>query len=295
MELESTRIFVKVIQQGSFSKAAALMKLPLSTISRTISRLEAEVGTKLIQRTTRSLKLTPAGRVYFENAVGPIQLLEDARRSLQGNDSVIAGKIKITATEDLGKYAITPIIAALSLDYPELSFEMNYTDQLIDIMGEGYDLAIRVGQMKSSRLRAKKVGEISLVLVASPEYLNGKPKIREPQDLEQHSLMTFSADSNPHLRLSSKLKNNSVNVNYKMQSNHMDSLITLASLGAGVAIVPHFTCKNLLAEKKLVRVLQDWNLGSHPTYIVTTGGSSLSAKVKLASDRLYEALSKILK
>lgn len=295
MELESTRIFVKVVQQGSFSKAAQLLKLPLSTVSRTISRLEAEIGTKLLHRTTRSLKLTAPGRVYFESSASSIQTLEDARRSLQGSDSIVAGIVKITAPEDLGKYAVTPIIAELMREYPELIFDFLYTDQVIDLVGEGFDLAIRVGQLESSRLTAKKVGQIEMVLVASPEYLAKNPKIREPRDLESQSVIFFSPDlAASKLKLQSKTRSVTIKVEGRAHGNQMESLLALSSLHAGISIVPHFACKQLLNEKHLVRVLPEWSVGGYPAYIVSTGGPMPSARVRLVSNRLAEALMKIL-
>lgn len=295
MELESTRIFVKVVQQGSFSKAAQILKLPLSTVSRTISRLESEIGTKLLHRTTRSLKLTAPGRVYFESSASSIQTLEDARRSLQGNDSIVAGTVKITAPVDLGKYAVTPLIAAMMREHPDLVFDFQYTDQVVDLVGEGFDLALRVGQLEASRLTAKKVGQIEMVLVASPEYLAKNPKIREPRDLENHRVIFFSPDeSASKLKLQSKTRSLSIKVESRAHGNQMESLLTLSSLHAGISVVPHFACKQLLHEKRLVRILPEWSVGSYPAYIVSTGGLTPPTRVRLVSDRLAEALSKIL-
>src|SRR4051812_36061970 len=110
MDLELTRYFVKVVQNGSFSRAADLLKLPKSTVSKAITRLEHDTGTKLLLRTTRSLTLTAAGRAFYDTCLGPVHILEDAQKSLYGQDSILSGTLKITAPEDLGAHVISPAV-----------------------------------------------------------------------------------------------------------------------------------------------------------------------------------------
>lgn len=129
--IELTRIFVKVIQHGSFSKAADSLKIPKSTVSKAISRLERETGTKLLLRTTRSQTLTASGRAFYETCLEPLQILEDAQKSLFGKDAIIAGKIRITAPEDLGTHVIAPIIGELSQSYDKLFFELLYLNKVV--------------------------------------------------------------------------------------------------------------------------------------------------------------------
>jgi LysR family transcriptional regulator for bpeEF and oprC len=293
MELESSRVFVKVVQLGSFSKAALLLKMPVSSVSRTISGLEGEVGTKLLTRTTRSLRLTAAGRGFFESCVGPVQLLEDARRSLQGRDSIMAGPIKLTAPEDLGKYVVTPAIASLAREHPDLMFEFNFTDQMVDLVAEGYDLAVRIGPLAPSRLRARKAGAVRMILVASQAYLKNAPPLREPRDLERHSILLFSDEAVPKLQLHSKKSSTTVRVRPRVHGNQMESLLHLAAHHAGVAAVPQFTFENT-PSTGLVRVLADWTLGNYTAYIVSPGGADRPARVRLAAERLAETLEKML-
>ncbi len=160
MQIELVQVFVQVVKNGSFTRAAETLRVPKSTVSKAISRLESETGTKLLIRTTRSQTLTAAGKVFYDSCVGPIQAIEDAQKSLSGNDSMLNGTLKITAPEDLGTDVIAPACGRLTLKHSGLNFELNYTDQLLDLVKDGYDLAIRIGYLKESGLKSRKVGEI---------------------------------------------------------------------------------------------------------------------------------------
>lgn len=295
IELDVTRIFVKVIQNGSFSRAALLLKLPKSTVSKAVSRLEQQTGTKLILRTTRSLSLTAAGRAFYEAALGPIQALEDAQKSLYGQDSILHGKLKITASEDLGTYVIAPSIATLTLQNPGLSFELEYTDEVKDLVKDGFDLAVRIGKVAESGFKVKRVGEIVLVLVASPSYLKKSDKISEPQDLQSHVCVSYN--SQPfieHWALRSNKSSQKVSINAKIASNQMTSLLQVALSGCGVALLPHYLCQPGIESGKLVRVLPDWSIPGMPVSVITPLAPSSSARLKITTEYLTEALRKTL-
>ncbi|HET6346646.1 MAG TPA: LysR family transcriptional regulator, partial [Myxococcota bacterium] len=132
MDIELVRIFTKVVQQQSFSKAAALLRLPKATVSRSVSRLERQTGTKLLVRTTRSVSTTSAGLAFYDAASASVQVLEAALRALQGQDSALSGTVRLTAPEDLGAHIISPAIAALSRAHGALAFELHYTDEVVD-------------------------------------------------------------------------------------------------------------------------------------------------------------------
>lgn len=296
MEIESVRIFVKVVQLGSFTKAAELLKLPKSTVSRTLSRLEAEAGTKLILRTTRSMTLTPAGQAFYENCLGPVQALEDARKSLEGKDSVLSGLIRLTAPEDLGIEVISSAIATITRQNPGLSFELNYTDEIIDLVKEGYDIAIRVGKLSSSRYKARRLGEITTVMVASPKYLKQKSPIKKPNELIEHDCIGFNLGSAPDTWiLSGRNAKVSVKAKPRILANQMSSLLKLVKDGVGIGLLPHFLCREGLASGQLVRVLPEWEGLSYQVSIVTPPGYSNSSRLKLVSEHLSKAIQASLK
>lgn len=291
MELELTRIFVKVAQNGSFSKAALLLKITKSTASKAVTRLEKATGTKLMLRTTRSLTLTAGGRAFYEASLGPIQLLEEAQKSLFGQDSILSGLVKITAPEDLGSFAIAPTIANLAKKNPALSFELVYTDEVVDLVKDGFDLAIRIGKLNESSFKFKKIGDVVLILVASPRYIKTHDKIRQPKDLESQDCISYSGSSlSARWNLKTKKGATTVPVKTRISSNQMTGLVKMAAAGAGVAFVPHYLCRADLERGSLVTVLPEWTSAPMNVSIVTPLAANSSARLKVTADALSKAV-----
>jgi DNA-binding transcriptional LysR family regulator len=287
MELELSRIFVKVVQYASFTKAAESLKIPKSTVSKSISRLERETGTKLLIRSTRNVTATQAGRTFYEASIGPLAELEDAQKALQGSDSLLTGTVRITAPEDLGTFLIAPAIAKLSIRHPRLRFELRYTDTVIDLIQEGFDLAIRLGNINDSGLKLKRAGEVSLFTVASPAYLEGKTKIKAPRDLSEHSCLTLGLDElAKSWNLRSKERTVRVPIQARVTSNQMSSLVQLALSGAGIALVPSYICAPYLKRGELVRVLPEWRNAGWPISILSPLAPSASARLKVTVEQI---------
>jgi len=297
MELENTRAFVKVIQYGSFTKAALALRLPKSSISRMVSRLEEETGTKLLVRTTRNLTLTAAGRAFYETCVAPLNQLEEAKKSLFGKDSIVAGTLRITAPEDMGGQVLAPCVAALTLRNPEVRFELVYTEETLDLVKEGIDLAVRIGKLNASSFRVRKVGEITLGLVAAPSYLRGREKIRLPHDLLAHNCLSFTPrTAQMRWSLKSGKRTEHLPITSRIHANQMSTLVNLSVAGAGVGLVPTYLCRDLLANGKLVRVLPEWTSGaSFPVSVVTPAHTAESARLKLVRDAFVTAIETALK
>jgi LysR family transcriptional regulator for bpeEF and oprC len=295
MDLEQTRIFVKVIQSGGFSKAADKLKLPKSTVSRAVSNLEKETGTKLLIRTTRSLTLTPSGRAFYESTLGPITQIEEAQKSLYGKDSILTGMLKITAPEDLGAIVIAPAIAEISVLHPDLSFELIYTDEAVDLVKGGYDLAVRVGRVNESSFKIRKAAEIFLIPVASPKYLKGKKKISEPSDLQSHICLSLNVTGfRDKWTLRSSKKTVHIAIKSKIISNQMNSILNMAITGGGVGFISHFLAQPFLKSGELIRVLPEWSSPGIPVSIITPLASSSSARLKVTTDQILLSLTKTL-
>lgn len=295
MDLELIRYFVKVVQHGSFSKAAEGLKLPKSTLSKAISRLEKEAGTKLLLRTTRSLTLTASGRTFYENSLGPVQSLEEAQKSLYGQDSLLAGTIKMTAPEDLGSTVIANVVAELSQRHSALHFELNCTNTVLDLVRDGYDLAVRIGKLNESNFKSKRVGHSTMILVASPPYLKDKSKIRHPKDLKNLEGLSYTNSAfSAHWVLKSKRESVQIPMRSKIFSNQMTTLIQMAVKSAGVAFAPQFLCRPLIEQGDLVHLLPDWHGPEFPVSIVTPLSFTSSARLKITVDTLAKALQKAL-
>lgn len=293
MDIQLTQIFVKVVQNSSFSRAAEILKMPKSTVSKAVTLLEKNTGTKLLLRTTRSLTLTPAGRAFYESCSGPIQILEDAEKSLYGQDSIVAGQLKITAPEDLGAHVISPAIGELSQRHPGLQFELRYSDEVIDLVREGFDLAIRVGKPQESRLRAKRIGDVILVMVATPQYLSQSPRIKTPQELTQHACLSLTRLEHWVLQ-SSKKESARVPIRSRVTSNQMTSLMGAALAGAGVALVPMYLCCEEIRQGRLQRVLPDWSSPGMQVSLLSPLPTSASVRLKITADYLYDSIRAIL-
>lgn len=296
MELDLIRVFVKVVQNGSFSKAAALLQLPKSTVSKSISRLEKTTGTKLLVRTTRSLTLTAAGRAFYDTSLGPVQILEDAQKSLYGQDSILSGQVRITAPEDLGLHVIAPTVAQLAATNPHLAFDLHYTDEVIDLVKDGFDLAIRIGRISESTFKIKRPGEVRLILVATPQYLKKIDKIKSPEDLKNCTCMSLKGGS---LSVRWPLKSSKggviqVPIQARITSNQTNSLLKAALQHAGIALVPRFLCQKELHDGKLVRVLPEYSTPPLPVSMISPLNSTSSARLKITIDHIFSALQKAL-
>ena len=296
MSLDLVNYFIQVTQFGSFSKAAQSLGLPKSTLSKAVARLESEVGTKLLLRTTRNQTLTAAGRVFYEKCIGPIQTIEEARKSLSGNDDLLIGRIRLTSPEDLGIGVISPAIGKFVLKHTSVQFELIYTDTLVDLIRDGFDLAIRVGQLKESSLKSKRIGEIKQFLVATPDYVQNHPKIQNPEDLKNHPCLLHGGRISERIwKLSSSSQSCSVTVRPKIVSNQMSSLIQAALSDCGVAKVPAFLCKKYIEEGSLVQVLPKWQSHGTPVSILSPVSFSSSVRLRLITDYLADEIQKALK
>ena len=293
MDLELTRIFVKVVQNGSFSRAAELLQVPKSTVSKAVTRLEHETKTHLLIRTTRALTLTAAGRAFYDSCLGPIQTIEDAQKSLHGSDSILSGLIRITAPEDLGSHVIAPAIGALTRQHPGLLFDLHYTDEVIDLVKDGFDLAIRVVKIKESSLKIKTAGEIYLIPVACPSYLAANKKVAKPADLAAHSCLSISVRGlSAQWQLRKGRESTTLKLSPRIVSNQMTSLLRMAVAGAGIALIPHYLCEKELNNRELVRVLPDWRGPDLAVSMLSPLASNSSARLKVVSEHLYQCLRK---
>lgn len=295
MNVDLVRIFVKVVQNNSFTKAGEALKIPKSTISKAMTELETETGTKLLVRTTRSLTLTAAGKAFYDNCLGPIQAIEDAQKSLYGSDNLLVGNMRITAPEDLGTEVIAPAVGELTRKHQGLSFELLYTQDIVDLVRDGFDMAIRIGDLKESGLKVKKIGDVKLVLIASPEYLKEFGKITSPEDLKEHQCLALGGRvSHKSWALKSDKGSTKINVSPRIASNQMSSILRAAISGAGIALVPSFLAHPHIQAGKIKRVLPHWTSHGLPVSMLSPLAFSASARLRMTSDHLFAHLQKAL-
>ncbi|HBV5207674.1 TPA: LysR family transcriptional regulator, partial [Enterobacter hormaechei] len=189
--LGDVEVFITVVEHGSFTAAAVVLSTTPSVLSRAVSRLEARLGRQLLQRTTRRVGLTEAGRIYLEQARSAFSLLDDAERDGRGQGGDLTGRVKISVPTTYGHYRLPPLLARFSQQHPRVQVELNITNRNVDLIAEGFDLAIRLGQMPDSGLVARKLEEAALLLVASPAYLHRMGVPQTLDELQQHSCLPF--------------------------------------------------------------------------------------------------------
>ncbi|HEP0984464.1 TPA: LysR family transcriptional regulator [Enterobacter ludwigii] len=189
--LGDVEVFIAVVEHGSFTAAAVALSTTPSVLSRAVSRLETRLGRQLLQRTTRRVGLTEAGRVYLEQARSAFSLLDEAERDGQGQEGDLTGRVRMSVPTTYGHYRLPPLLARFSQHYPRVQVDLNITNRNVDLIAEGFDLAIRLGQMPDSGLVARKLEDAALLLVASPAYLHRMGTPQTLDDLHRHMCLPF--------------------------------------------------------------------------------------------------------
>ncbi|MEZ4815302.1 MAG: substrate binding domain-containing protein [Bdellovibrionota bacterium] len=211
-----------------------------------------------------------------------------------GKDSILSGLIKITAPEDLGASIITPTLAELCKKHSDLKFEVLYSNQVIDLIKDGFDLAVRIGELKDSQLKSQKLGELKLILVASPRYLS-KNKIKTPDDLISADCLSISSHySKTHWKLKSSKNRKTLSFESKVVCNQMTSLMKLAEKGAGIALIPSYLCTSKLKDKTLHHVLSDYHEEGYPVWMLSPHSIHNSAKIKVLTTELKQNMAPVL-
>src|SRR5712691_11451326 len=189
--LAAIQVFAQVVESGSFAKAAARLGLSTSATSRHVAELEAHLQTRLLNRTTRRVSLTEGGRAFYERTVQLLADLEEAEREASRAAVVPRGVIKLTASVNFGVRHLAPAIAEFLAKHAELRFDVSLSDRIVDLVEEGFDLAIRIGTAGPHNVVARKLGEIAIVPCASPAYLAARGTPQVPEDLARHNCFTY--------------------------------------------------------------------------------------------------------
>lgn len=279
MNLDAIPVFVKVVEAGSFSGAARLLNMPKTTVSAKIAALEKRLGLKLIQRTTRKLRVTEAGAKYFHHCANAVREMELGEAALQSSQSAPSGVLKVTAPVDIGHILLPRITRAYLARYPGTSVELLVSNRVVDLIGEGIDLAIRAGTLKDSSLVAKRFLDTGATLWASPAYLKGLGSVSHPKHLAKASFVCFTGFST--LRLTNGKSAVDVPMAGRIVADDLEAIKALAVLGEGIAWLPDFLAADAVEAGSLVAVLPHWKskaMGS--IYFVYAGGKYASPKVQ---------------
>lgn len=258
--LDDMMIFRLVVESGSFTGAALAIDLPKSNISRKVSRLEKQLGARLLERSTRALRLTEVGQIYYQHCSRIFEEMQSANRCIEALSSIPKGKLKICASVSIGQNILAPRLAEFQQRYPEIELDLQLLNRRIDLIEEGFDLAIRVGELEDSSLISKRLFDVELHLYASPDYLIKSPHVlKQPKDLISHSCLHMNANEDVlQWQLVAGEKKQAVETKPALCSNDFSTLRQLAVDHLGIALLPDYLCYQQVKDSSLVRVLDTW-------------------------------------
>jgi len=287
---QALRVFSQVIESGSFSAAADKLGLSSTAVSRHVAELEAHLQTRVLNRTTRRISLTESGRALYERAVQLLADLDEAEQEASRAAVVPRGTIKLTTSVNFGVRHVAPAIAAFLAAHAGVRFDVSLSDRIVDLVEEGFDLAVRLGMPGSDNVVARKLGETRLVPCASPAYLRAHGAPQVPEDLARHNCFTYEYVTPRNLWrfLDAGGAERTVRVSGSLHSNNGDLLAEAAAQGAGIVFEPAFIVGPDVRAGRLVPLLQEFVAPPIPIFAIYPSRKHLSAKVRAFVDFLLE-------
>jgi DNA-binding transcriptional LysR family regulator len=291
-DLEGLAIFAKVLQMQSFTRAAAELRLSKATVSKAVSRLEAKFGARLFNRTSRRLSLTEAGKQLAERAVHILAEGEAAEAEGISNAAAPRGHIRLAAPMSFGVLRIAPILPEFLERYPEITIDLHLSDAHVDLIGEGFDAAIRIAQLEDSSLVVRTLAPVTRHLVAAPAYLEAHGRPTHPLRLAEHRCIGYASSSGDTWHFSHEQGDTaSVRPMGPLRVNNGDAMMPLLIGGTGLGILPDFIIRDALDDGRLEIVLPEWTVAGGAIHWVSPPGGRRPKRVDVLSDFLAEKLS----
>jgi DNA-binding transcriptional LysR family regulator len=292
-DLEGLAIFAKVVDMRSFAGAAAELNLSKATVSKAVSRLETRLGTRLFNRTSRRLALTDAGRQLSARAAHILAEAEAAEDDARAQSSTPRGLVRLAVPMSFGVLHVAPLIAEFLASYPDVTIELHLSDAIVDLIGDGYDAAIRIGALPDSSLVARRLCGTERYLVGSPAYLKKHGLLNHPLQLADHACLGYTYAIGPETwRFTTKDgKSASVRPSGPLRVNNGEAMIPALIAGIGLGVLPEFILREALADGRLQRLLPEWTLASGAVYWVTPPGGPRPKRVDILRDFLMSRLS----
>ena len=289
-ELEEIRVFTQLVDSQSATKAAERMGVANSAISRRLKDLEQRLGVQLIRRTTRRMSLTESGEIYYQRCKQLLEDFDNAQTEITQTKTHLKGRLRIASPVTFGVNHLSPAIAAFMHKHPDIEIDLDMSDRRVDLVEEGFDVAIRVGTLEDSTLIARKLAPVSHVVCAAPSFFQqyGKPKTAE--DLTNIPGLCYSNFKNPgtwHYQTPDG-KKGSVRVALKMRSNNGDSLKEAAIAGLGVLCEPSFIVHDAIKRGLLTTALTDYKWYDMSVYSIYPQTKHISARVRTFIDFLIK-------
>jgi len=282
--------FARVVEAGSFARAAERMGVSVSAVSRQVAELEAHLDVRLLNRTTRRLSLTESGQTFFDRCVQLLADLEEAEIAVTSASVVPRGTLRLTCSASFGSRHLAPAVAAFAARYPQVRFDVELSERFVDLVEEGFDLAVRIGVVGSQNMVGRKVGSTRILCCAAPSYLERHGEPREPEELAKHACMTYEHLPNRGVWSfrDSRGVERSVRITGPVHANNGRFLEALAAEGAGISREPDFIAGPDVRAGRLRPILVDFEPPPLPIYVVYPSRRHLSAKVRTFADFLVE-------
>ena len=277
--------FLRIAEAGSLSRASRLFDVPKSTLSQRLSRLEDAGGVALAQRSSRSFQLTQAGRHLVDEAGPLVRRLESVADELLRGDQATRGVVRMSASGSFGKYVLLPLITEFLLAHPQVSIETELTDRRLNLLEQGMDLAVRIGSLPDSGLKARSLGSVRRVLCAGAAYVQAHGLPAEPSQLASHSCLVQSRSA-AAITLDGPAGRAELSLPARWVLGPSEHLLEPVRMGLGIAALPEIQVAALLAAGELRRVLPQWQLPLEPVHLVYTAQRHQTAALRTLIEHL---------
>ncbi|EQC50192.1 LysR substrate-binding domain protein [Bacteriovorax sp. BSW11_IV] len=283
-----TYVFVKVAQYLSYSKAAKELGVSKAHLSKSIQQLENEIGQKLLNRSTRLVKLTLEGEKFFETCLEAVSAIENAKNNIKESINYPQGLLRITAAGAFAEEYLTPVASSLLAKYPKLKIELSFSEKIVNLVEENFDMAIRVGHLVDSSMIAKRISTRKEYICATKKYLskNGTPKT--PNELKDHNCL---AGNNGQWVFKEKTKQYSIKINGNFTSNNARALLNAALQNTGIVRLPEVYVRSYIDSKKLVPILTNYMTTEVPIWAIYPSTKKKSTNVAFFLEELEQSLS----
>ena len=285
--LDGMRTFVAVVLEGSFSRAAERLNMSPQLVSKYVAQLESRLGARLLNRSTRRLSITEVGQAYYERCRDVLADIDEMENAVGDATVAAKGTLRINAPMSFGTMHLSSAIVDYQRGQPGVSVELTLDDRVVDIVSEGYDIAIRIGRLRESSLIARQLAPVRLVVCASPDYLDERGVPDAPEDLQDHECLRYTLSSHPdRWQFREGDETHDIHVTGRFFANNGDAIRLAALAGRGLALQPTFIVGDDVRAGRLQRVLQDYEVEPMGVYAVYAHRKYLSGKVRTFVDYL---------